>query len=168
MRPPPAWQCYASDWLASEHFRLASLGERGLLWTMLNQVWVSDSLPSDSAELAQLFGLSTEAVSEARTNRVMSAFTLEANDRLTCPELKALKDEYLARKSERSAAGRKGAKQRWDKRKEAMAKPSTSAMASHEMRRAEQRGAEVRPITISKKVSEEEEIESYRRAFGEV
>lgn len=165
MRPPPAWQCYASDWLAREDFRLASLEERGLLWTMLNQVWVSDSLPCDSLELAALLGLPTDVVSKALISRVMSAFAPATNDRLICPELKAMKDDYLARRVERSRSGRKGANKRWQNEKPSMAQPSSSAMPTHEKKRAEQRGAEVRQLRINK--TSEEEIESYRRAFGE-
>ncbi len=32
LRPPPYWPCFASDWLAKEPFRLATLEERGLLF----------------------------------------------------------------------------------------------------------------------------------------
>jgi len=165
MRQPPAFQCYASDWLAREDFRLASLDERGLLWTMLNQVWVSDSLPSDSSQLAMLLGLPTDAVSKALTSRVVKAFQLDATERLICPELKAMKDEYVTRRLERSRSGSRGANKRWQKEKRAMAQPSSPAIATPEKKRAEQRGAEQRRAIPNNTLTEEQEEQEYRRAW---
>jgi hypothetical protein len=71
MRQPPAFQCYASDWLAKEEFRLMSLAERGLLFTMLCQVWVSQSLPAGGHDLARLLGVEVNELSEGLTSGVL-------------------------------------------------------------------------------------------------
>jgi hypothetical protein len=49
-----------------------------------------------------------------------------------------------------------------------MAEPSSPVMATPEKKRAEQRGAEVRSINTSYKISEAQHLEEYRTAFGEV
>ena len=123
MRQPPAFQCYASDWLAREWFKLATLEERGLLFSMLCQIWVSDSLPANSIELARLLGCDPAVISDALSARVLEAFQENENGRLICPELAAMKSEYLERHHDRSRSGKKGAKAKWNKGKQAMAEP---------------------------------------------
>lgn len=172
MRNPPAFQCYASDWLARESFRLATLQERGLLFTMLNQVWVSDSLPENPAELAKLLGLSLDVVNSALTDRVLTHFQANGDGRLTCPELAELKSKYLSHHAERSAAGKRGAEVRYRKRNEpyslAIAEPSRVAIAAPEMNRVEQRRNESsRENSVVPLLPTNEEVAEYKKAFGE-
>ena len=56
-RDAPAYQGYASDWLANRKWRLMSLGERGLLDTMRKECWVNRSVPSNVEEIAKIFNL---------------------------------------------------------------------------------------------------------------
>ena len=154
MRQPPAFQCYASDWLAREAFRLAGLDERGLLWTMLCQVWVSDSLPTDPDDLARLLGLKNDEVARALTPRVLSAFDKTDDGRLVSSELASLKTDYLERHLERSRTGKKGAKAKWGKGKRAMAEPmatlSCEPMATSEKRKAELSRGELSRVQVSR------------------
>jgi hypothetical protein len=138
MRQPPAFQCYASDWLAKEEFRLMSLAERGLLFTMLCQAWVSRSLPTRPQELARLLGVEVNEVSESLTSHVLKAFRRTPDDRLACPELDELRVAYETKRGERAKSGKKGARARWGEaageKAQPMAQPSTSAMTTPEMR----------------------------------
>ena len=152
-RQPPAFQCYASDWLATEGFKLASLAERGLLFTILCQEWVNDSLPSDPASLARLVGLPIEDVKPALTPFVLAFFEKEG-DRLVCPELRAMKAQYLERREERSRSGRRGVQKRWSQagkpHSSAIAQLSPSAIATPEMRREELNSEKTRRASTEK------------------
>lgn len=167
MRPPPAFQCYASDWLAKEEFRLMTLDERGLLFSMLCQIWVSGSLPREAEGLGRLLGTDSAATKRALTPDVLKSFQPNADGRLACPELDALRAEYEARKRERSNSGRKGAEAKWHKSRkptaetmaEPMAEPSALAMATSEVRRAEVRRGELKGNAPSARgLSEEHQV----------
>jgi hypothetical protein len=131
-----------------------SLEERGLLWTMLCQIWVSRSLPIDPSLLAQLLGTDPQATRRALTAGVLRAFQDHKDSRLICPELDALRAQYEARARERSRSGKRGADSRWRDRKSAVAEPMAEAsarvMGTPEMRRHEMSGDELkgkRPVT---------------------
>ena len=55
--PPPYWQCFASNWLSNEQFLLASLPERGLLFSIFNFCWENESIPSDPKAMARMLGV---------------------------------------------------------------------------------------------------------------
>ena len=67
-RDAPAYQEYASDWLANRKWRLMSLGERGLLDTMRKECWVNRSVPSNIEEIAKIFNLQEDEVSKCLTS----------------------------------------------------------------------------------------------------
>jgi hypothetical protein len=146
LRPPPAYQCYASDWSAKEDYRLASAAERGVLWSILNQCWVSDSVPSDPTLLAKLLQLDSEDVERALRGCIKRFLKPSEDGRLYLPELRDQKEEYLARRRERSESGRKGAEALHSQRSNgrAMAKPTTRAIAAPEVRGAEQHRADAK------------------------
>ena len=56
-RPPPAFQCYASDWIAKEEYVLAGFAERGLLFTLYNYCWHNKSIFKDFTKMARLLGM---------------------------------------------------------------------------------------------------------------
>jgi hypothetical protein len=56
-REPPAFQEYPASILAERNFRLMSLPERGLLFTIRLECWVNGSVPSLPDELAKYLGL---------------------------------------------------------------------------------------------------------------
>ena len=109
---------------------------------------MSGSLPATCDDLAQVLGIHRDAVGAALTPRVMKAFESSHEGRLICPELEALRTEYVAKRTERSKSGRRGAHSRWSESRksmaEPMAEPSALAIATPEMRRAEVRREELK------------------------
>lgn len=140
LRPPPYFECFASDWLAKEPFRLSSMAERGLLFSMLCQVWISDSLPSSCKSLSRLLGIEQSEIEGSLTDRVLSFFESTNDGRLVCPELRDQKAGMLERRRERAAAGRKGGLNK--KSSSAKAQLGSVAKAAPEMKRSETRREE--------------------------
>ncbi len=116
-RRPPAFQCYASDYIAQEEYALASLDERGLLFTLLNQCWVNDSVPADMAKLSKLLGISASELQSAYGNLIKKNLSgdPEASDRLSVPELLRQMSDMRARSAKWSESGRKGGKATQDR-----------------------------------------------------
>jgi hypothetical protein len=44
LKPQPYYPNYSANLIANNHYRLMSLEERGLLWTMYNDYWVNHGL----------------------------------------------------------------------------------------------------------------------------
>jgi hypothetical protein len=85
LRPPPAFQEYATDTLANRQFRLLSLPERGLRATMRMECWANEKIPCSAQELALFLNLNPADVQRNLTDGVLSYF--EENDcNLSCPE----------------------------------------------------------------------------------
>lgn len=111
--PPPAFQLYASDMLASQFFKRASLVERGLLLTMLAEVWVNGTVPADARQLALTLGISAQAVESAMGALVRAHFR-EApqgegeEPQLYSPDLEGQKQHLSERRRKLRAAGQKG------------------------------------------------------------
>ena len=116
-RDAPAYQEYASDWLANRKWRLMSLGERGLLDTMRKECWVNRSTPSDIVEIAKIFNLNEAEVSKFLTPNVLGFFRHEGEN-LTCPELDSYREKLDEQKSGMSMGGSAGGKATQRKRKE--------------------------------------------------
>jgi hypothetical protein len=165
--------------LADENFKLATLAERGLIWTICVQCWVSDSAPADHGELAQVLGLGRPDLEAAFTARVLGFF-VELNGRLFREELREQKAQMMARREEQARGGRRGAKAKWGKAKRQMtsplANPSATPMAPEknradmncvDLKRGEKRASSPNGLLAPRK-SDEEEILEYRRAFGEI
>lgn len=49
---------YPADAEADERFRLMSLEQRGLYWTLLNHAWINDGIPFETSKLCKLVGIS--------------------------------------------------------------------------------------------------------------
>jgi uncharacterized protein YdaU (DUF1376 family) len=141
MRQPPAFQFYASDWLAREAVRLMSLEEFGLLCAMLAHAWVNDSLPDNPDALARLIGHSPQSVAKSLTGFVLRFFQPDGHGRLVCPELVEQKANLQERHEERSRSGKKGAQAKWRPQHrdlaELTAEPLRAPMAASEMSGAE-------------------------------
>ena len=117
LRPPPAFQEYASDWLASRIFRECNLAERGLLMTMRCECWVNRSLPKARDSLAQVLGLPREVLDAALTPRVLSFFS-ESNDVLICPELETYREKLANGRQAMSEGGRRGGRRTQERHRE--------------------------------------------------
>ena len=114
-RDAPAYQEYASDWLANRKWRLMSLGERGLLDTMRKECWVNRSIPSDILDIAKIFNLNETDVSNCLTSTVLSFFENEGCN-LTCPELEAYRERLNERHKKLREGGSNGGKATQKKR----------------------------------------------------
>lgn len=88
-RKPPAYMEYAASMLSNKHFRLMSLKERGLLYTLRLECWENIHVPATIHELTKYLGCEVNEIQEALTKNVMS-FLLKNDSNITCPEL----DDY--------------------------------------------------------------------------
>ena len=116
-RNPPAYQEYASDWLANRNWRLMSLGERGLLDTLRKECWVNRSIPSNVVEIVKIFNLQEDEVSKCLTPRVLGFFSA-VGDSLICPELEIYRENLNEQKLNMSKGGSSGGKSTQRKRRE--------------------------------------------------
>jgi hypothetical protein len=92
IRPPPAYQEYASDMLANLQFRAMTLVERGLLYTLRLELWMTEKLPADSDELSRLLGIPKADIQQGLTSKVRSF--LEISDgRTRYPELDCYREK---------------------------------------------------------------------------
>lgn len=159
LRPAPAFQEYASDFLAKREFRMMSLPERGLLMTMRFECWVNKFVPSDRSELAVMFGISDQDVQAYLTPRVLSFFKKVGTD-LICIELEAYRENREATHNAQSKGGQKGGKATQEKNRQAKAnlegklEAKVKLLSRDEMSRDELRGEE-----LTKKGSLEEHRE---------
>ena len=125
-RRPPAFQCYASDYIAQEEYVLASLAERGLFFTLLNQCWVNDSVPVDITKLSKLLGIDASEVQSAIGDLVKKYLKADpiATDRLCAPDLVRQLRDMRTRSNRLIESGRKGGKSTQD-RIECLRQPSS-------------------------------------------
>lgn len=107
MRPPPAYQEYASDTLTNKQFRLLSLPERGLRATMRMECWANGTIPCSAKELALFLNLSPADVQRNLTNGVLSYFE-EHDGNLSCPELEEQRERLMAQRASQTTGGKKG------------------------------------------------------------
>lgn len=107
-RKPPAFQEYAATILSSKSFRIMSLSQRGLLFTMRLECWVNESIPSLSNELAKYLGLNHQEVSDSLSREVISFFT-DSGNAYVCPELEDYRQHLKKQREKQSAGGKKGA-----------------------------------------------------------
>lgn len=107
LRPPPAYQEYASDTLANKQFRLLSLPERGLRATMRMECWANGSIPCSAKELALLLNLNPADVQRNLTIGVLSYFE-EHDGNLSCPELEGQRERLMEQRSAQVRGGKKG------------------------------------------------------------
>jgi hypothetical protein len=107
-RDPPAYIEYAANMMAKLEYRIMSLSERGLLYSMRNECWVNYRLPSNPTLLAKVLGCNADEVSKSLEG-VMPFFEV-VNDYIISPELEFYR-AYLAEiRAKQSAGGEKGAK----------------------------------------------------------
>lgn len=104
-REAPAFQEYAATMLAKLPFRLMTMEERGLFYTMRLECWINEKLPISPESLSIMFG---KAVSASSLKAVMPFFRI-SDDHIVCPEL----DDYRAHLNEirrkQSEGGKSGA-----------------------------------------------------------
>lgn len=107
-RKAPAYQEYAADVLSNREFRIATLAERGLIYTLRNECWVNGSVPSDKEKLAKYLGVSIDAIETNLTASVMNQFVV-VGEALRCPELDDYRNHLQDIREKQSKGGKKGA-----------------------------------------------------------
>lgn len=107
-RKPPAYQEYASELLANKHFRLMSLAERGLLYTLKLECWANNTVPIKTEALSKYLGLTLNEVAEAFSEEV-KAFVAINGDDLTIPELDDYRKHLTEIREKQSTGGKSGA-----------------------------------------------------------
>lgn len=150
-RNPPAFQCYASDWIADEQYILATATERGVFFSLLNYCWANGNITAEPQQMAKLLGLVTEEAKAlgALTKKHFAPLPSDGS-RLHCPELERQKKEMNDRRERITDGGRNGGKKTQAQVRERTSSlpsrhPSSLAQASEmsrdEMKRDEQKSA---------------------------
>ncbi len=116
-RPAPAYQEYAAGMMASTSYRLLSLSERGLLYTMRLECWVNHGLPENPAALAKILGFDAADVAAALPS-VMPFFRNEGG-LITSPELDDYRRHLEATRLKQSEGGKQSAANKKGKSKSA-------------------------------------------------
>lgn len=113
-RQAPAYQEYAASMLANVQFRMLSLAERGLLYTMRLECWVNHGLPENPMTLAKVIGFDATEVSQALP--AVMPFFKSQDGMISCPELDDYRAHLLGIRERQSAGGKLGAEQTNGKR----------------------------------------------------
>jgi hypothetical protein len=115
-RDAPAYQEYAAAMMARADYRLMTLQQRGLLYSLRLECWVNVFLPSDPHKLAKVLGFDSGDITESL--RAVMPFFQTDGKQLFCPELIDYRAHLEARKERMSEGGKRGQKtQKEGKRK---------------------------------------------------
>ena len=114
-RKAPAYQEYAASMLANKEFRLMSLQERGLLYSLRLECWENKQVPSSQKDLAKYLGIEQQELQSAMTDRVKAMFFIQ-RDSLSCPELDDYRQHIESVRLGKSRGGKNSANQRKVKR----------------------------------------------------
>lgn len=107
-RKPPAYQEYAATVLSDRNFRLMTLAERGLFYSMRLECWQNGTVPVNANELAKYLGYPLNDVTSALTENVKAFFKQNETDYI-CPELEDYRQHLNEQKKRQSDGGKKGA-----------------------------------------------------------
>jgi len=114
LKDQPYYTNYSANFIAQRHYRLMSFEERGLLWTMYNDYWVNQDLPSNPQELARIFGVNSAIIENALTVNVLHYFSADG-DKLKCPELDGYLQNIEIKRTAQSEGGKIGAERKKEK-----------------------------------------------------
>lgn len=118
----PAFQFYPKDFLTDIKVILMSAEARGGYITLLCIDWLEDGFRADS--LSKLAGLKEDSSAIAQLSECFMAHPSKQGF-VTNPRLQKERAKQKDFSKERAAAGKKGAKGRWNKELDHMAQPST-------------------------------------------
>lgn len=117
-RKPPAYQEYAATILADRNFRLMTLAERGLFFTMRLECWQNSTVPASTKELAKYLGYESSDIENLLSERVKAFFEAKGSDYI-CPEIEDYRQHLNDQKRRQSEGGKKGAQSTNSKHKQA-------------------------------------------------
>jgi hypothetical protein len=155
MNRPPAFQCYASDLLASEWFFTLSAEDRGVYFSICLGCWVNDTVPQDTGALAQLIRMDVTTVTSALSRLTESGRVLAfpgKPGRLHVAFLTEQMAKLMEKRAQAVTAGKKGGQttqSRIVQRHDAAARPGArstdrlSALSREETNRDEKQRTEV-------------------------
>ena len=106
-REAPAYQEYAAAMLSKLEFRVLTLEQRGLLYTMRLECWINHRLPADVNTLARMLAIPAESVAGA-IESVMPFFT-SIDGYIFCPELDDYRHHLAERRRKQSEGGKRAA-----------------------------------------------------------
>lgn len=112
----PAYQEYASDMLADRQFRLMTFEQRGLLYTMRLEAWVSGPLPTDHEALSKILGIPAVRIKELLPS-VLPHFFQVQDSHLVCSDLEKYRTLQEARKQRIVDGGRAGGQKTQQRRR---------------------------------------------------
>lgn len=107
-RKPPAYMEYVATIMANCNYRVMSLQERGLLYSMRLEYWMNGEMPADTAILSRLLGFDEERVAESLP-AVMNFFEVDKNNELYSRELRDYRKYLDHRRKKQIAGGKMGA-----------------------------------------------------------
>ena len=107
-RKPPAYQEYAAAMMAIREFKLMSLAERGLLFTIRLECWTNLVIPQSPVELAKCLGFSESEMNVALTSNV-KAFLKERGADYICQDLEDYREHLEEIRLKRVEGGKRGA-----------------------------------------------------------
>ena len=108
-RNAPAYLEYASDVLAKVEYRMMSLAERGLLYTMRLECWVNGRIPAATEDLALILHFDKCEIENCLTQNFLHFFELQ-DGWLHSPELDNYREILDLRRLAMSEGGKKGGK----------------------------------------------------------
>lgn len=106
-RLPPAYMEYAANMLADANFRILTLSERGLLYTIRLECWVNRELPANPDRLARVLGQTETEIRKALPN--LTPFFSLCKESMLSPELEHYRAYLDDRRMRQSRGGAKGA-----------------------------------------------------------
>jgi uncharacterized protein YdaU (DUF1376 family) len=105
--PAPCFQVYAANTLANISFRQSDLAARGLVYTLLCELWVNHRLPCNPAVLAKVLGLDAGELAAALP-AAMAFFNIDGED-IYSSQLEDYQQRLDERRVKQQAGGKKGA-----------------------------------------------------------
>lgn len=128
-RRPPAFMFYATDWNGSKAIQLMTARQCGYYINLMARAWDDrpvGSLPNDPDLLWRLAKADSRAQFEQEGALVLAQFKVRKDrTRIFHPRLASEFRKLLAHARQKSAAGEKGAKSKWDKEKGGNSQGST-------------------------------------------
>lgn len=146
----PAFRLYAADFLVDENVVLMNNTQVGCYIKLICYCWREGSIPDDAAKIAKLVGEDSSVMAELWDGiRLCFVEALDAPGRLVHRRLQEERKKQIDFSKERSEAGRRGAKSRWEKEKNGGAGDDGSAIAKPKAKRMAKDGFSLSSSTDS-------------------